>query len=330
MNYRRKLIVALGAGALSSPFSLHAQPLAKIWRLGFLAPRRVAAIGSDAVYAPLLQGMREFGYVEGKNLVIELRSSDGQIERLPDLAAELVRAKVDVIVTSGSQATSAAQKATGMIPIVMGTAADPVGSGFVKTLAHPAGNITGLSNLGGDISSKHLEFLLTMVPRISRVAVLVNSTNSSNSPILKAIQVAARTVSVKILPLEASNPQAIENAFAIMAREKAAAVIVAIDGYFVQQRHQLAELTFKYRMPSMFGQRAHVEAGGLMSYGQNLSDNFRRAAAYVDKIFKGAKPGDLPVEQSTTLELYINGKTAKALGIKIPNSILVQATKVIE
>jgi putative ABC transport system substrate-binding protein len=330
MNNRRKLVIALGMGALSSPFTLHAQPQTKVWRLGFLAPRRVDALGSDAIYGLLLQGMREFSYVEGKNLVIELRSSDGQIERLPALAAELVQAKVDVIVTSGSQATSAAQKATGTIPIVMGTVADPVGSGFVKTLAHPEGNITGLSNLGGDIGTKHLEFLLNMVPKLFRVAVLVNSTNSSNSPILKAIQAAARTVNVKILPLEASNPQAIENAFSIMVREKVAAVIVAIDGYFVQQRHQLAELTLKYRMPSMFGQRAHVEAGGLMSYGQNLSDNFRRAAAYVDKIFKGAKPGDLPVEQSTTLELYINGKTAKALGIKIPNSVLVQATKVIE
>jgi len=330
VNKRRKLIVALGSGALVAPLRSFAQQRGKVWRVGFLALRHVATLGSDEVYGALLQGMREFGYIEGKNLVIELRSADGNIERLPSVASELVRANVDIIVTAGSQATSAAQKETGTIPIVMGTAADPVGSGFVKTLAHPAGNITGLSNLGGDISIKHLELLLNMVPKLSRVGVLVNPTNSSNSPILTAIQAASRTANVKILPLEASNPQAIENAFSIMAREKVAAVIVALDGIFVQQRHQLADLTFKYRMPSMFALREHVVSGGLMSYGQNLSDSYRRAAGYVDKIFKGAKPGDLPIEQPTKFELIINGKTAKAMGLKIPQSLLISADKVIE
>jgi putative ABC transport system substrate-binding protein len=330
MNNRRKLLVALGAGALTAPFGSFAQQQSKVWRVGFLALRRVTNLGSDDVYGGLLRGMRELGYVEGKNFVIELRAADGNVERLPALAAELVQSKVDVIVTAGSQAAGAAQKATVTIPIVMGTVADPVGSGFVKSLAHTAGNITGLSNLGGDISSKHLELLLDMVPKISRVAVLVNSSNSSNAPILKNIQAASKKANVKILSIEASDPAAINRAFATMARDRAGGVIVALDSFFVQQRNQFVELTSKYRLPAIFAMHEYVEAGGLMSYGQNLSDNFRRAAAYVDKIFKGAKPGDLPVEQSMTLELYINRKTAKTLGLTIPQSLLLNTDKVIE
>jgi putative ABC transport system substrate-binding protein len=329
MNNRRKLLIMLGAGALAAPLGSFAQQQGKIWRVGFLSLRRPASLNSD-FYGAFLQGMRDLGYVEGKNLVIEWRFADGKLERLPELAAELVKLKVDVIVAAGPQAISAAQKATVTIPIVMATAPDPVGSGFVKSLAHPGGNITGLSNISADISPKQLEMLLSIVPKLSRVAVLVNPTNSSHATVLKNVQGAAQRIAVTILSLDARTPQEIEKAFSAMAREKAGAVIVARDGLLIQQARQIAALAVKYRMPSIHGIREYVEAGGLMSYGPSLTDNFRRAATYVDKIFKGAKPGDLPVEQPTKLELIINGKTAKALGLTIPQSLLISADKVIE
>ena len=330
MNNRRKLLVALGAGALAAPLGSFAQQKGKVWRVGFLASRRVAVLDSDSTYGSFPQGMRALGYVEGKNLVIELRSADGKSEHLPGLAAELVRLNVDVIVVAGSPATSAAQKATTTIPIVMGSIGDPVGSGFIKSLARPGGNITGLSNIAGDLSPKHLEMLLSFVPKLSRVAVLVNPTNSSHSTILKGIQAAASRVGVNILPLEAGNPQEIENAFSMMAQQNAGAVIVALDAFFLQQGRQIAELASKNRLPSVSGSREYAEAGGLISYGQNIADHFRRAATYVDKILKGAKPADLPVEQPTKFELLINRKTAKALGLTIPQSLLISADKVIE
>ena len=333
MNNRRKLVIALGAGALALPltsFALLAQPHTRFWRLGFPALRRVTSLSDDGVYGGLLTGLRDLGYIEGSNLIVELRSADGRVERLPLLAAQLVQAKVDVIVTSGSQATAAAQQATRLLPVVMGTVSDPVGSGFVKTLARPGGNITGLSNLGSDISGKHFELLREIVPKVSRVAVLVNSSNSSKQQAIKGIDAACRSVNVKMMPFEAETPQEIDVAFELMARQRCEALIVSLDAFFSQQRRQFAELTLKYRLPSIFAMREHVEAGGLMSYGQNVSDNFRRAATYVDKIFKGVKAGDLPIEHSTILELYINRKTARALGLTIPPSLLIGTDKVIE
>ena len=274
--------------------------------------------------------MRELGYVEGKNLVIEWRFADGIAERLPELAAELVRLKMDVIVSGSSQAIGALQKATSTIPIVMATSGDPIGSGFVKSLARPGGNITGLSNLFGDISPKQLELLLAIAPKLSRVAVLVNPVNSSYAPILKNAQSAARRVNVRILPLEARTEAEIVNAFSLMAREKAGAVIVMVDALFIQQRSVIAQLAMKHRLPSISGTREFAEAGGLVSYGPNLAEQFRRAAGYVDKIFKGAKPADLPVEQSATFEMLINGRTAKALGLAIPQAVLLRTDRVIE
>jgi putative ABC transport system substrate-binding protein len=330
MITRRELLIALGAGALAAPIASFAQQQGKVWRVGFLSPRpRPASLDSD-VFGAFLQGMRELGYVERKNLMIEWRFADGKIERLPELAAELVRLKVDVIVTAGLQAPSAAQKATTTIPIVMGTSSDPVGSGFVASLAHPKGNITGLSSITSELSPKHLEMLLSMVPKVSRVAVLMNPTNSSHAMVLKNVQAAAQRSGITILPLEAGTPHEIENTFSMLIQKKAAAVIVVRDSLFNQQVHELATLAIKYRMPSIHGVKEYVEAGGLMSYGPSLTDNFRRAATYVDKIFKGAKPGDLPVEQPTKFELFINRKTAKALGLTIPQSLLVSADKVID
>lgn len=321
----------LGLLALSAaPLVSHAQQLGKIWRVGFLVPRRRPdSIDSDFIGA-FPRGMRELGYVEGKNLVIEWRFADGQFERLPDLAAELVRLKVDVIVSGSSQAISALQKATTTIPVVMASSGDPIGSGFVKSLARPGGNITGLSNLTSDIGTKQLELLLSIVPKLSRVAVLVNPVNPSLATFLKNVQSAAQGVSVKVLPVEARTAREIENAFPAMTQGNASAVIVATDGLFVQQYRKIAELAAKNRLPSVSQLREYVEAGGLVSYGPNLAEQFRRAATYVDKIFKGAKPGDLPVEQSTKFELLINDKTAKALGLTISSELLSRADRVIE
>jgi putative ABC transport system substrate-binding protein len=238
--------------------------------------------------------------------------------------------KVDVIVAVASAAISAAQKATTTIPIVMATTGDPVGSGFVKSLARPGGNITGLSNMGSDISGKLVDLLLFTVPKLSRVAVLVSPTSTNYRTISESVQSGARKAGVKTLVVEASTPREIENAFSMMARENADAVIVGPASLFDLQKRQIAELALKYRMPSMFGNRANVEAGGLMSYGRRLTDNYRRAATYVDKIFKGAKPDDLPVEQPMSFEFVVNLKTAKALGLTIPQSVRLRADEVIQ
>lgn len=274
--------------------------------------------------------MRELGYFEGKNLQIEWRFADGKYERLPDQATDLVRQKVDVIVTDGTPGTLAAQKATMVIPIVMGGAGDPVGDGLVKSLARPGGNTTGLSNLASDLGSKHMQMLLDLNPKLSRAAVLMNPGNSSHITILKNVQGAALKPRVRILPVEARNFQEIEQAFFVMTREQAEAVIVIPDPFFIQQWRQIAELAVKHRLPSITRFREYSEAGGLMSYGNNNADNYRRAASYVDKILKGAKPADLPVEQPTKFDLVVNMKTAKTLGITIPQSLLLRADDVIQ
>jgi putative ABC transport system substrate-binding protein len=328
MNRRESIIAVVALGAAAGPIASFAQQQGKVWRVGFLT-LRPASENSQYTDA-FLKGMRELGYVEGKNLVVEWRFADGKFERLPGLAAELVQLKVDVIVAVASPAIGAAQKATTTIPIVMATTGDPVGSGFVKSLARPGGNITGLSNMGGDIGPKLFDLLHSVVPKLSRVAVLVTPTSTTYRAILESIQAAAQKAGVKTLVAEASSPQDIENAFSMMVREKADAVIVGASTFFSQQRRQIGELATKYRIPSMFGNRVNVEAGGLMSYGQKITDNYVRAATYVDKILKGAKPGDLPVEQPVTLELVVNLKTAKALGLTIPQSILLRADEVIQ
>src|SRR5712691_2103090 len=328
MNNRRKLLVTLGAGALAfaAPPGSFGQQQGKVWRVGILSPTS-ASLSSPNTGA-FLKGMRELGYVEGKNLVIEWRFADGKLERLPDLAAELVQLKVDIIVTAGATAISAAQKATTTIPIVMASTGDPVGSGFVKSLARPGGNITGLSNMAGDIAAKFIDLLRSVVPKLSRVAMLTPSTTYGE--LSKSVQAAAQKAGVKTLVAEASTPQEIENAFSMMVREKADAVFVGSPSVFAQQHRQIAELALKYRLPSLFQDRVDVEVGGLMSYGQKLTDNYLRSAAYVDKIFKGAKPGDLPVEQPVSFELVVNLKTAKALGLTIPQSLLLRADEVIQ
>jgi putative ABC transport system substrate-binding protein len=301
-----------------------------MWRIGFLLQRHAELSDADYAYGALVQGLREFGYIEGKNVSIELRSAEGRSERLPDLAQELARLNVDVIVTGGTPAAFAAVRSTAVIPIVMISVGDPVALGLAKSLARPGGNRTGISNMGAELGPKFLEMLRAMVPKVTRVSVLVNSSNAANKSGLKDIQAAAQKVGVSIFPTEASSADGIATAFSEMARQKTGALIVTLDAFFIQQKRQIADLTEKHRLPSASANIEFVEAGGLMSFGPNIRDLYRRAARYVDKIHKGTSPGEIPIEQPTLFELVVNLKTARSLGIKVPQSILVQATKVIE
>jgi putative ABC transport system substrate-binding protein len=328
MNRRESAIAVVALGAATGPIASLAQQPGKVWRIGSLSS--VSASSSSQNTDAFLNGMRELGYIEGKNLIVEWRFADGKLERLAGLAADLAQLKVDVIVAAASPAIGAAQRATATIPIVMATTGDPIGSGFVTSLGRPGGNITGLSSMGGDIGPKLFELLHSAVPKLSRVAVLVTPTSTTYREISESIQAAAQKAGVRALVVEASSPQEVEGAFSVMSREHTDAVIVGASSFLSQQRQQVANLALKYRIPSMFGNSATVEAGGLMSYGYKVTDNYQRAAMYVDKLLRGAKPSDLPVEQPLRLELVVNLRTAKAIGLTIPNSILLRADEVIQ
>ena len=330
LNIRRSLLLALGAALLSAPVGAVAQQAGKVWRVGFLSPRRRPASLDSDYYGAFPRRMRELGYVEGRNLSIEWRFADGDYVRLPAMAADLVALKVDVILALGPPGAIAAQRATATIPIVFVVSTDPVGAGLVTSLARPGGNITGLLNLAGDLSSKHLEMLLAVVPGISRVAVLMNPANPAHATILRNVQTAAQKGRVTILPVNAQTPQEIERAFSTMAGESAGAVIVALDPLFIQEARRISVQATAHRLPSISAFRESTEVGGLMSYGQNQVDIYQRAAGYVDRILRGTHPGDLPVQQPTTLELFINSSTAKTLGLTIPQSLLIRADRVIE
>jgi putative ABC transport system substrate-binding protein len=325
---RRQLLVALGGAAAAWPLAARAQQAGKVWRIGYVAGvSRSAASGS---YAAFVQGMRELGYVEGKNFVIEWRSVEGRYERFPEIAAELMRLKVDIFVTGVTAALPALQRATTTIPIVMAYSTDPVGNGLVASLVHPGGNITGLAGSSDDSSPKQLELLTTIVPNVSRIGLLGNPDTETYSSVLNNAQDAARKVGLSLVPIEARNSREIEDAFAAFAKERVPAVMVAVDAVFFGQRWRIAELALANRLATMFALREYAEAGGLMSYGENVADFFRRAASFVDKIFKGANPGDLPVEQPTKFNLVINRKTADALGVTIPPQLYIFADEVIE
>ena len=331
MKKRRKLVVALCAGALAAPLCSLAQQPGKVWRVGFLSQTtRPASLSDSYNYGAFLRGMRELGYVEGKNLVIEWRFADNKPERLSDLAMELVKLNLDAIVTSGMLGPLALQKATTTIPVVMTSNSDPVGRGLVKSLARPGGNITGVTNITCDLGPKRLELLLDIVPKLSRVALMTNPDNPAHIQGLESIQSAGQKRRITILRAEARSPQEIDNAFSLMRQQNAGALLVSLDPLFQQQKSQIAELAANHRLPSITADRIYAEAGCLVSYSSNRGDDWRRAATYVDKIFKGAKPSDLPVEQPTIFELVINAKTAKTLGLKIPQSLLISADKVIE
>ena len=327
---RREVVLALIA-LCAAPLRSFAQPEGKVRRIGFLGSRsRSTPSNPDVYYDAFLQAMREVGYVEGKNLLIEWRFADGKYDRVPSLSAELVRMNPEVIVTHSTPATQALQRATSTIPIVTAAVADPVASGFAASLARPGRNITGMSTIPVDVSGKKIELLKLMIPALSRTAVLTNLGNSSHAATLKSVQAAAQHLGVEVLPVDGRTSEEIERGFTAMKRQRADAVIILNDTFFTGQRRQITDLVARNRLPSMFEIRENVQAGGLMSYGLNLADNYRHAATYVDKILKGAKPGDLPFEQPTKIHLAINRKTAKALGIAIPLELLFRADEVIE
>lgn len=328
MNRRRNLLIALGAGAFAAPLRPFAQRPAKPVRVGILAT------STQADLAPSLdafkQAFRESGYVEGRDYVLESRFANGQLDRLPGLAAELAQLKVDVIMATPATPTRAAQKATTTIPIVMISAGDPVGSGLVKSLGRPGGNVTGTSNSLTDIAPKHLELLHDTVPKLSRLAVLMNPVYQSHRDALKIIQALAPRIGVQILPIEARSAEEIEKGFSLLVEQKAEAVIVVTDPIFLERRRQIAQLAVNRRLPCVGYSPQYADAGFLIGYGPNRFEFWRRTAYYVDKILKGAKPADLPVEQPTKFEMVINLKTAKAIGVKFPQVILLRADRVIE
>jgi putative ABC transport system substrate-binding protein len=325
----RKIIICLLTTALLSivPFAQAQQPK-KVPRIGFLTGQSLSSISART--EAFRQGLRELGYVEGKNILIEWRYAEGKLDRLPELAAELVRLKVDIIVTSGLGSTRPANEATNTIPIVMTQDPDPVRDGYVASLARPGGNITGLSSLSSELSGKRLELLKEVLPKASRVAVLGTSTNASTAQALRETELAAGALAVKLQYLDVRSPKDIEAAFRAATKERADAVIVLGGPMLASQRTQILDLVVKSRLPAIYQSGINVEAGGLMSYGVSGTDLARRAATYVDKILKGRKPADLPVEQPIKFELIINLKAAKQIGLTIPPNVLARADKMIK
>ena len=325
MDRRRFLLTSL-AGALAAPLAAEAQQAGKVLRIGFLGT--YAGPSLDA----FRQVLRELGWVEGQNIVIDYRFAEGRLDRWTDLAVELVRLRVDIIVAEGTQAVAATKNATETIPIVMiSGSVDPVGLGLIASLARPGGNVTGLSySVGPEIAGKGLELLKEIVPKVRRVAILASPTNPIHPLVTRDLKVTARSLGVQLQLLEARGPDEFDGTFAAMTKERAGALLVVSDTMFIFHRTRLADLAARSRLPAAYGTRVSVEAGGLMSYGPSFLDLHRRAATYVDKILKGAKPAELPVERPTEFELVINLKTAKALGLTIPPSLLARADQIIE
>lgn len=325
---KRAFVWLLPAIVFTCFHSAQAQQPANIARIAFLSSASRPSI--SARIEGFQQGLRELGYVEGKNIVIEYRYADGNPDRLSELAAEIERLKVNVIITTGPTTTRSAKEATNTIPIVMAQDSDPVGNGFVGSLARPGGNITGLSTVTPEINGKRLELLKEIVPRLSRVAVLGNSTTPGNPQALRETELAAATFGIQFQYLDVLNTHGIEPAFRAARKGRADALLVLASPVFVLQRKQIAGLAVKGRIPAIYDRQEFVDDAGLVSYGTNFPDLYRRAAIYVDKILKGAKPADLPVEQPTKFELIINLKTAKQIGLTIPPSVLARADKVIK
>ncbi len=323
------LLLVLVLSSIAAPRAAEAQPAGKAPRVGYLSWFSRSDPWDQRGVEAFRQGLRDLGYLEGHSIAIEYRWAEEKYERLPDLAAELVRLKVDVILAPGIHVTQAAKQATKTIPIIMVAVNDPIATGLVATLARPGGNITGLSLMAPELVGKQLEFLREVVPTVSRVAVLWNPTNPGQAPQLREAEVAARALGVQLQPVEARGPSEIDGAFAAMTRERADALLVLADILLQAQGKRIADLATHNRLAAIYGHLRHVEAGGLIVYGVNVFDLYRRAATYVDKILKGAKPAELPVEQPMKFELVINLKTAKALGITIPPTLLFLADEVI-
>jgi ABC-type uncharacterized transport system substrate-binding protein len=328
---RREFITLLGGATVGWPLAARSQQARKVWRIGFLTPRsRPSPPGHDAFSDAFIEGMRVLGYSEGNNLVVEWRYTDGDYARLTSFANELVGMNLPVIVTYGTAAARVLQKTTTTIPIVVTAAVDLVGAGIVSSLARPGGNITGFSVIDVDLSAKQLELLKAFSPKLSRTAVLLNPGNSANVLVLRHLEASAPAMGVEIVPTNAAMPQDIETAFAEAAQQGAGAVIIAADAFFSGQGSQIAASATRHRLATISLYRDHALAGCLISYGQNVAEFHRRAATYVDKILKGARPEALPVEQPTKFDLVINGKTAAMLGLTIPQELLVSADEVIE
>jgi putative ABC transport system substrate-binding protein len=324
---RRRQFITLLGGAAAWPLAARAQQGAKVFRIGFLF---YGSSGSSPELDAFRRGLREFGYIEGQNIAVEYRFASGQVERLPDLAAELVRLKPDVIVAPATPASLAAKQATGTIPIVFAGVADAVGAGLIANLARPDGNVTGLTSISAELGGKRLELVKRLVNNASRVAVLYNPADRSNVLVLKELQEAAPALTLTLQPVEVREPSEFEGAFAAMTRDRADAMFGSAGILTFQHRQTVVDLAANSRLPTLWGHRQFVEAGGLMSYAVNFYDQIRRTAAYVDQILKGAKPGDLPVQQPTKFEFMLNLKTAKALGLTIPPGVIAIADEVIE
>lgn len=324
---RAKIFACLVATALLATVA-RAQQTKKASRIGFFSYGSVEIEQSSL--AAFRQKLRELGYLEGQNIVIEQRYAIGRSEKLPELLAELMALKVDLLVVAGDPAVHAAKKATNIIPIVMVASPDPVGTGLIASLAHPGGNVTGLSDFHGGVITKRLELLKEVVPSASRFAVLLNPVNPSNPLQLKDIQAAAPAFRVTLLPLEIKGPDDMDHTFTTIEKERPGALLVIGDRLFATHQKRIFEFVMKSRLPAIYSQSVYVDGGGLMSYGTSFADQYRRAATYVDKILKGAKPTDLPVEQPTKFEFAINLKTAKQIGLTIPRSVLARADRVIK
>jgi putative ABC transport system substrate-binding protein len=322
---RRRLLAAAGAGALLVPLSPFAQPQQRTFRIGMLAAGSRTRF-TDAIVTAL----QDLGYVEGRNTVIERRFAEGHLDRLPELAAELVRLRVDIMVTQGTPASLAARKATSTIPIVFAANSDPVGVGIVASLARPGGNVTGTSLMASELSGKRLELLHALAPGLSRIAILWDSSNPGMSLRVRETEVAAKQSQVALRSAGPRNADELEATLAELAKQPPEALLVTVEPFTRRHLARILEFCGTHRIPSMFEESSYVDAGGLMSYGPDLLEIFRRAATYVDRILRGATPADLPVEPPTKFELVINMKTARTLGLTIPQSILVRADRVIE
>jgi putative ABC transport system substrate-binding protein len=325
MSYKI-LFLAISAMLFALSSSAQAQQPGKVYRIGFLSTNPPEAYAWNA----LLDGLRERGYIEGRNIVFERRFSEGKAERFPEFAAEMVRLKADIIIVTTTPAAFAAKNATQTIPIIIPTALDPVGAGLVASLARPGGNITGLSSLAPELSGKRLELLKEVVPGMTRVAVLWNPANPANASVWKETQAAARALGLQLQSQEVRGAQDLDSAFALTAKARADALLVLSDSLINMHRQQIIEFVTQKHLPSVFASTEGVMAGGLMSYGPSLPDRYRRTAYYVDRILKGAKPADLPVEQPTKFEFVINLKAAKQIGLTIPPNVLARADKVIK
>ncbi len=321
---RRTFLGTLAGGLLAAPLAAEAE---QVSLLGWLHPNTLNSPVDSHITEAFRQGLRELGYVEGRNLRIEYRFAEGHFDRLPALAAELVSLRVDVIFAQSTKGALAAKKATGTIPIV-GVAQDPVGLGLVRTLARPEGNFTGLTLMSPEPGAKRMQMLRELLPRLTNVAILVSPTTAAS--VLNEIETSAKRLALKVQTVEVGSPDNLEGAFSALMRPRPGALVIASDTIFFNNRQRLCELALKHRLPTMTQEKEHAEASCLIAYGTNIADLYRRAAIYVDKILKGAKPADLPVEQPTTFELVINLKTAKALGLTIPQSLLQRADQVIE